>query len=41
MTDEQASFAAYEEIAAAIQIYIDSARTGDSDRMRRDRKSVV
>lgn len=34
MTDEQASFAAYEEIAAAIQIYIDSARTGDADRMR-------
>jgi hypothetical protein len=34
MTDEQASFAAYEEIAAAIQIYIESARTGDADRMR-------
>jgi hypothetical protein len=34
MTDEQASFAAYEEIAAAIQTYIDSARTGDADRMR-------
>jgi hypothetical protein len=34
MTDEQASFGAYEEIAAAIQIYIDSARSGDADRMR-------
>ena len=33
MTDEQASFAAYEGIAAAIQIYIDSARTGDAGRM--------
>src|SRR3954468_2475613 len=35
MTDERMSFAAYEDIAAAIQTYIDSARTGDSDRMRR------
>jgi hypothetical protein len=34
MIDEQASFAAYDEIAAAIQIYIDSARTGDAERMR-------
>ena len=34
MTDEQASFATYDEIAAAIQIYIDSARTGDAERMR-------
>lgn len=34
MTDEQASFGAYEEIAAAIRIYIDSARSGDADRMR-------
>ena len=34
MTDEQASFAAYEEIAAAIQIYIDSARSGDAGCMR-------
>lgn len=34
MTDEQASFGAYEEIAAAIQIYIDSARSGDADSMR-------
>src|SRR4051812_39789331 len=35
MTDEQASFATYEEIAAAIEIYIEGARTGDAGRMRR------
>jgi len=34
MTDERLSFAAYEEIAAAIQIYIDSAHAGDAGRMR-------
>jgi hypothetical protein len=34
MTDEQTSFAAYEEIAAAIQVYIDSALAGDAGRMR-------
>jgi putative lumazine-binding protein len=34
MTDEKASFAAYEEIAEAIQVYIDSARAGDAARMR-------
>jgi hypothetical protein len=34
MTDEQASFAAYEEIAAAIQIYLEGAPTGDAGRMR-------
>ena len=34
MTDEQASFTRYEEIAAAIQIYIDSARACDAARMR-------
>ena len=34
MTDEHASFAAYEEIAAALLIYIDGARRGDAERMR-------
>ena len=34
MTDEHASFVAYEEIAAALQIYIDGARRGDAERMR-------
>jgi hypothetical protein len=34
MTDEQASFAAYDEIAEAIQIYIDSAASGDAARMQ-------
>lgn len=34
MTEEQGSFAAYEGIATAIQTYIDSARTGDPERMR-------
>jgi Putative lumazine-binding len=34
MTDEQASFAAYERIAETIHIYIDSARAGDAARMR-------
>jgi hypothetical protein len=34
MVDEQTSFAAYEDIAAALQVYIDSARSGDGERMR-------
>jgi hypothetical protein len=34
MTDERSSFAAYESIAAAIQTYIDSAVSGDAERMR-------
>jgi hypothetical protein len=34
MSDEQASFAAYEEIAATIQTYIDGARQGDASLMR-------
>jgi len=33
--EEQASFATYEAIAAALQSYIDAARTGDGVRMRR------
>ena len=33
-TDEHASFAAYEAIAAALQIYIDGARHGDAERIR-------
>lgn len=34
MTDEHASFADYDEIAAALQIYIEGARHGDGERMR-------
>ena len=34
MINGHASFAAYEAIAAALQIYIDGARRGDAERMR-------
>jgi len=34
MMDESESFAAYEEIAEAIEVYVDSARAGDAIRMR-------
>jgi hypothetical protein len=34
MSEEQASFAAYEEIAATIQTYVDGARHGDASLMR-------
>ena len=34
MSEEQASFAAYEAIAATIQTYIDGARRGDESLMR-------
>lgn len=34
MTDESASFAAYAEVAATLQRYVDSAHSGDADAMR-------
>ena len=34
MTEESVSFAAYEAVAATLQTYIESARSGDGARMR-------
>ena len=34
MTDERASFVAYEAVATTLQTYIESARAGDAERMR-------